>query len=105
MDRHEETKAVKNALRDHGIPARVKHGVGTAWGWLDIYVGSNPYPHLCQPFQQFGGVRQFGGKVCSTKDCLACKWYEILPGEALRVAQAVTGRTGESARRISILTQ
>ncbi len=39
----EETQAVKEALRKEGIPFRkVEHGTGTAWGWLEIYMGENP---------------------------------------------------------------
>jgi len=33
----EETKAVKEALSKAGFKARVGHGSGTAWGWLEIY--------------------------------------------------------------------
>lgn len=44
--RREETKAVKAALRRAHIPfLRVRHGTGTAWGWLHIKVpGETPYP-------------------------------------------------------------
>jgi len=34
----EETKAVKQALKDAGINASVGHGTGTAWSWLEISV-------------------------------------------------------------------
>ena len=37
-----ETKATKDALRKAGIKARVSHGTGTAWGWLNIYPISYP---------------------------------------------------------------
>jgi len=37
--RREETTAVKRALVAAGFDKpRVKHGTGTAWGWLKIYV-------------------------------------------------------------------
>ena len=37
----EETKAVKEALRKARIPFRkVGHGSGTAWAWLEIYLGT-----------------------------------------------------------------
>ncbi len=32
----EETKAVKDALAKAGLKAKVGHGSGTAWAWLDI---------------------------------------------------------------------
>ena len=36
----EETKAVKAALAEAGIKAKVGHGSGTAWAWLEINLGS-----------------------------------------------------------------
>ena len=45
-DRHgrrAETKAVKDALKKAGFEVkRVGHGVGTAWGWLDVAL-NEPY--------------------------------------------------------------
>jgi hypothetical protein len=39
MDRRQETTAVKAALVKAGIPVtHVKHGTGTDWGWLEIYL-------------------------------------------------------------------
>jgi len=101
MDHREETKAVKKALRAVGISARVDHGHGTAWGWLHVYVGENPYPHLCV---RHGG-RHFGDSACSPEDCLACKWYETVPRQALQTTIEVTGRKGEYDGRINVLTQ
>lgn len=37
LTRTEETKAVKRALQAAGIKARVCHGRGTAYGWLEIW--------------------------------------------------------------------
>lgn len=40
-DHKTETAAVKAALRAAHIPFRkVGHGTGTAWAWLEIYLGS-----------------------------------------------------------------
>ncbi len=40
--RAEETQAVKDALRAAGLPFRkVGHGTGTAWSWLEIFMGSD----------------------------------------------------------------
>jgi len=37
----DETRAVKQALREANIPfTRVGHGTGTAWAWLEIYLGN-----------------------------------------------------------------
>lgn len=96
MDRTQETKAVKGALKSAGIKARVTHGHGTAWGWLHIYVGENPYPHLC--------AHSLNGGV-SSEDCLACAWYRSVPRDALKIALEVTGRRGEYDGRINVLTQ
>ena len=38
----EETKAVKEALAERGIKAKVEHGSGTAWAWLEISPISYP---------------------------------------------------------------
>lgn len=97
LDRKEETKIVKKALSDRGIKSRVTHGNGTAWGWLEVYVGPNPYAHLCSHYGPVGG--------CSGDDCLACKWYESVPLAAKTVAQQVTGRKGEYGGCINVLTQ
>ena len=35
LERKEETKIVKRELAKYGINARVGHGKGTAWGWLE----------------------------------------------------------------------
>ncbi|MBT9143940.1 MAG: hypothetical protein DDT29_02354 [Dehalococcoidia bacterium] len=38
----EETKAVKLALKEAGIPfTKVGHGTGSAWSWLEIYLGTH----------------------------------------------------------------
>ena len=100
-DRKLETRAVKDALLKVGIKARVGHGHGTAWGWLHVYVGSNPYPHLCKRH----GDGHFSDSCCSPEDCLACKWYGTIPTQALKTAMEVTGRHGEYDGRINILTQ
>jgi hypothetical protein len=42
MDRKLETKAVNAALMKAGIIANVKHGTGSAWGWLKVHVTSAP---------------------------------------------------------------
>jgi hypothetical protein len=47
MDRKEETKLVKNALINAGFDnnsLRVKHGTGTAWGWLKVYADLHHLP-------------------------------------------------------------
>jgi hypothetical protein len=63
----EETKAVKDALLKAGFTnVRIGHGRGTAWGWLEIR--------------------------CDNKDGQSFQEKRI---EAIRIAKAVTGRTGE----------
>jgi hypothetical protein len=36
MTRDDETRAVKAALKKAGLVARVKHGKGTTFGWLNV---------------------------------------------------------------------
>ena len=38
IDRNVETKMVKDALAAAGIKAKVRHGTGTACGWLHIEI-------------------------------------------------------------------
>ena len=97
MDRKEETKKVKAALAAVGINARVGHGAGTSWGWLYVYVGSNPYAHLCAQHGPVGG--------CTMDNCLACNWYRTTTDQALKTAQETTGRKGDYQGRINIYTQ
>jgi hypothetical protein len=47
MDRKAETSAVKRALISAGFEnnnLRVKHGNGTAWGWLKVYADIHHKP-------------------------------------------------------------
>ena len=47
MDRKEETGIVKRALIRAGFDknnVRVKHGVGTSWGWLKVYADLHHKP-------------------------------------------------------------
>lgn len=74
-DYKSETKAVKEALKKAGIEAKVKHGRGTAWGWLEINMGD---PGL------WNGLRQgpFGSQYTDVElalhykvqDCKRCIW-------------------------------
>lgn len=94
MTRNEETKLVKDALAAAGINSRVGHGKGTAWGWLELNVGS---------------ADQFGNHVIdegqSHHDCPPCRKIWAVHDAALKIAQAVTGRTGENNGDIVVLTQ
>jgi hypothetical protein len=93
MERKEETKAVKEALAKAGIKSRVGHGRGTAWGWLEINIGSNPHAHASEEYNH------------SRTDCLACMWHEQNHRLALSIAQDVTGRKGQYDGDILILAQ
>ena len=66
MERALETKAVKQALIKAGFAGiSVRHGTGTAWGWLEI------------------GVNKRDGN------------YDRTDSECVRIAQAITGRHGD----------
>jgi len=81
----EETKAVKTALAAAGIPAKVGHGKGTAWSWLEINIGPDP--------NRKEGDHRFSPE-----------WRER-HNNALMIAVEASGRTAESGRDILILTQ
>lgn len=84
QDSHkEETKAVKKALADAGIKAKVTHGRGTAWGWLHINIGS-PKERNGEPFDEE---------------------EQALHRKVLKIAQETTGRHGEYDGEIVILAQ
>lgn len=86
----EETKAVKRALTDSGIEAKVTHGRGTAWGWLHINIGDP---------KQRNGLKSapFGNQY--TEEELA------LHRKVLKIAQEITGRHGEYEGEIIIMAQ
>lgn len=91
QDSHkEETKAVKKALADAGIKAKVTHGRGTAWGWLHINIGS---PKLRNGFRSEPFDHQY------TEEELE------LHRKVLKIAQDVTGRHGDYDGEIMILAQ
>jgi hypothetical protein len=95
MERKQETKAVKKALQAYGINARVGHGTGTAWGWLEINVGSG---------QQFGTEHVIDERR-THRNCPLCKASNLISAFAEKIAQEVTGRHGDYGGNISCLTQ
>ena len=65
MERRQETKIVKVALKNAGhTNCRVKHGSGTAWGWLDIYSPIRHHPE-CSCTRHSYGVQETS-PVCSS---------------------------------------
>lgn len=92
--RAQETKAVKDALQAAGINAVVSHGKGTAWGWLEINVGS---------------AEQFTHTLMTYCECDQCdearKRIRQIARRAVAIAQQVTGRHGEYDGNILCLTQ
>jgi len=106
----EETKAVKKALEQAGINAKVGHGSGTAWGWLEINIGS-----------RLGKHHVIGDNNCVieltkeelTKEpvyrqhiqCPICQLQRELVSKVEKIAREVTGRNGEYGGNILVLTQ
>jgi len=89
QDSHkEETKAVKKALADAGIKARVTHGRGTAWGWLHINIGDP---------KQRNGLKPEPFAYQYTEEELE------LHRKVLKIVQETTGRRGEYEGEIIIL--
>ncbi len=73
QERKNETKAVKAAVIKAGYQhVRVKHGTGTACGWLDIHADQKP------------------GQI----------WQET-DRDLVRIVQSVTGRHGDYDGRIN----
>ena len=73
MDRKQETTVVKRALIQAGFSennVRVKHGHGTAWGWLSIHADIHRAPSCsCGAPDEYG--RRETCKACKDKwrDC------------------------------------
>lgn len=95
----EETQAVKKALKEAGIEAKVGHGTGTAWGWLEINLGPNPSGLEHQKMESTPTPW-----ICSA-DCPACEYNEELRLHTIQIAKYVTGRHGDYDGEISVLTQ
>jgi len=73
MDRKQETSAVKRALVQAGFDKnniRVKHGNGTAWGWLSVSADIHRAPSC-----YCGSPDEYGRR----ETCQECKnkWREI----------------------------
>lgn len=92
MDRREETREVKKALKKEGIKAKVSHARGTAYGWIEIDLG-NP--------KDRNGVevhpRGWGERFTDIETAL----HE----QVISIVQTVTGRHGKYDGKISIYTQ
>ena len=97
MERRQETKAVKRALKAADINAKVGHGKGTAWGWLYIEIGEGTqWRRDCHK----GGL---GSGFCG--HCPRCVNRKVMGHITLAIAQRVTGRSGEYDGNINIYTQ
>lgn len=86
----EETKAVKKALADAGIDAKVTHGKGTAWGWLHINIGD---PAQRKGFKPAPFEHQYSEEELE------------LHRKVLNIAKNITGRQGEYDGEILITAQ
>jgi len=92
MDNKQETKAVKAALKTAGIHARVSHGRGTAYGWLEINLGDPAQRNGTEPHPS--GTRT---RYTEAEHALHTKAAEIV--------REVTGRHGAYGGEILILAQ
>lgn len=91
-----ETKAVKTALQAVGINAKVGHGTGTAWAWLEINIGNG---------QQFGDHNHAMGVSPVHSTCHRCQQLNKIKSLTEEIARKVTGRHGDHGGEILILTQ
>ncbi len=88
MERREESKAVKNALKGAGIDVlQVKHATGTAWGWLHIKL-ARPLELACEAH---GSLQAYDRKDCDAC-CAFTQAMHVIDRRAIEVALQVTGR-------------
>ena len=100
-----ETKAVKRALQDAGIPVTsIRHGKGTAWGWLTVFVRDITSKHLCvDPRDNNGPVREMTREerglspvfMQCVGNCPSCQEYRDRQKHILEIVKKVTGRHGD----------
>lgn len=91
QDSHiEETRAVKKALADAGIKAKVTHDKGTAWCWLHINLGD--------PKKRNGLKKVESGNIYTDEEL-------ELHRKALNIALKITGRKGDYDGEIIINAQ
>jgi hypothetical protein len=87
----------KAAVKAAGINAVVRHGKGTAWSWLKINIGRGD--GLAEHQKDDNGYCGYHNH------CPAClKAYELRK-KVLKIAQEVTGRSGEYNGEINVSTQ
>ena len=107
----EETKTVKDALAMAGINAKVNHGRGTAWGWLEINLGPDKLIHwkvgknneVLEITQEEASHFPFYAPCVG--NCSACEKNRQLVNKTISIAQSVTGRHGDYDGKINILQQ
>ena len=94
MERREETKAVKAALKKAGYAdAKVQHGRGTAWGWMDVHF-TMKHSVDCTCAKHSWGTMEAG-------DPCRAVWNSEHDA-ILRVVQETTGRSGDYHGRINV---
>jgi hypothetical protein len=94
-DHKEESRAVKAMLKKEYSNVRVRHGRGTAWGWLEIYL-TIPRPANCR-------CNDPEAKPNSWANCHICTsaWRGAYD-EVGRKVRELTGRSGEYGGNINI---
>jgi len=97
MDRKQETAAVKRALIQAGFDknnVRVKHGNGTAWGWLSVYADIHRSPSC-----SCGSPDEYGRR----ETCQECKdkWRKIY-NRMEEVAALAVGREKQRENNINV---
>lgn len=93
----QETKAVRKALQAAGINAKVGHGTGTAWSWLEVNIGAG---------QQWGEHQaSLNGSYGCRLDCLRCINLREMRAQVHRIVSEVTERRGDYNGNMNVLTQ
>ena len=81
---------MKETLKKGRIEAEVKHGRGTAWGWLEINIGD---PRLRNGLKQGPFRSQYADEERALHD------------RVLKIAKDITGRRGDYNGEILVLAQ
>ena len=94
MERKQETKIVKKALKNAGHDGcSVRHGKGTAWGWLDVFSRTNHHPGCTCTKNSWG--TQNTSDICGA-------WWRKKHDAILATVQKTTGRHGEYDGNVNI---
>lgn len=93
MDSRTETRLVKQALKNAGIPhLGVRHGTGTAASWITIYLPANVYD------QAASDVRRLAREALGRTPDVVEPWGDRVHNERISVHRETTAQPGWKPR-------